>query len=261
MDPWAAAAGSADLVSAPVFGFVAWRMFRRPVPERARLPASQFSLWWAAVGAGALVTGVEGVAGAVGALSFAAAYSAYLVTLLVDAVALWGLVSYLVYIYFGKYHLVELSGFYALFYVAALYYTIARHPYAVYLPAGVPTLEYSYPNAGVVFGFVVLALLIPEILGVVLYVSLLRRTTERTPRYRIVVVSASLVLYFGLAFFAPPASLVPANVWTLGKAMLDVFAAGLAFAAYFPPVWVQRRLGVEPVPGPGRAVPALSGGN
>jgi hypothetical protein len=249
MDPWAAAAGATSLVAAPVYGYVAWRLSKRPVSEAGRLPAAQFSLWWAAVGMGSLVTGVEGLLGAFGRLSLPLAYTAYLLTLVIDSVALWGLVAYLTYIYSGRYHLVKLSAFYAAFYVAALYYTVARHPLGVSEPAGVPTLLYAYPSAGLIFGFVVVGLIVPEVAGAVLYFSLIRKTTDRTLRYRIGLVSAGLFLYFGLAFVAPPASVLLPSAWTLVKAGLAAGAAVLTLIAYFPPARLSARLGVQPVGG------------
>jgi hypothetical protein len=252
-DLWAGVAGATSLLSAPVYGYVAWRLYRRPVPAEARLPAAQFSAWWLAFGVGAAITGVEGVLGAAGRLSLPLAMTAYVLSLLVDSVALWGLVAYLVYIYTGRSRVVLLSAFYATFYVAALFYTVARHPIGVTEPGGVPTLVYAYGSSGVIFAFVVVGLVVPELVGIILYASLLRRTTERTLRYRIALVTTGLVLFFVPAFFSPPGAWVSADVWTVVKAGLDVAGALVVLLAYFPPTAIRRRFRVGrvgvPLPG------------
>jgi hypothetical protein len=259
MDPWASAAGATNLLSTPVYGYVAWRLYKRPVPREAQLPAIQFSAWWIAIAVGAGITGIEGILGASGALTLPLALTAYILTLLIDSVALWGLVAYLLYIYTGRGQVLLLSAFYGAFYLAALYYTVARHAIGVTEVAGVPTLVYANGNSGPVFAFVVLALIVPEVVAVILYASLLRQTTERTLRYRITLVTVALVLYFGLAFFGPPSTWVYADAWTLVKAGLDVFGAIIVLLAYFPPSAVRARLRVGrigvPLPGTDDAAP------
>jgi hypothetical protein len=248
LDIWAYAIGTANLGATPVYAYVGQRLLQRPVPNAARLPAVQFSLWWVGLGVGSLISGLEGVAAGMGWLAFPAAYTAYLLSLLVDTALLWGLVGYLLYIYTGKYHLFELSAFYAVFYVAAIYYVIGREPYAVVLSAGIPTILYHLNSSGPVFGFVAFGLLVPEIVASILYLSLLRRTTDRTRRYRIAMVSVSLWMYFVLAFAGSPSSIPAAETFGLVKALLEVVAALVSLFAFFPPELLQRWLRVEAVP-------------
>jgi hypothetical protein len=249
VDVWAYAVGTANLASTPVYAYVGWRLMQRPMPYAARLPAAQFSIWWIGLGVASLITGLEGIGGGLGILGFPSAFTAYFLTLLVDAALLWGLVGYLAYIYTGKYHLLELSLFYAAFYVAAVDYVIGREPYAVVLSAGVPTLLYHFGDSGPVFGFVAFGLLVPEFVGLVLYLSLIRRTTDRTRRYRIGMVSVSLWSYFLLAFVGTPSSIAAAEAWNLLKAILDVVSALVALVAFFPPAPLRRWLRVDAVPG------------
>jgi hypothetical protein len=250
VDVWIYAIGTASLASTPVYAYVGWRLWQRPMPYSARLPAAQFSIWWLALGVGSLIAGIEGLAGGLGVLGFPTGFTAYLLTVLVDTAALWGLVGYLVYIYTGKYHLLALGAFYAAFYICALDYVIGNEPYAVVFSAGIPTILYHLRNtSGPLFAFVAFGLVVPELVGAGLYVSLLRKTTDRTRRYRIAMVGVSVWMYFLLAFVGTPSSLVAAEVWNLVRAILDVVAAVVALVAFFPPEPLRRWLRVEAVPG------------
>jgi hypothetical protein len=242
-DGWLLATGIADLAATPVYGYVGFRLYQRPVPTPARLPATQFSIWWWGIGVTAAIGGVEGTLASIGALHLTLGLTFYLLTVLVDAVTLWGLVGYLVYLYTGRYHLVALSAFYAAFYVVTLYWIIAGGPSGISLASGTPAVTESHALGGVIVAFVLFGLLGPELVAMVLYASLLRKVSDRTLRYRIAVVTVSLLLFFLVAFI-PGAGGPRAFV----EALFDVLSAIVAFVAFFPPAALQRALGVSAVP-------------
>jgi hypothetical protein len=236
--------GLVDVAVAAAYGYVGNRLLRRPVPQAARLAAYQFSLWWYALGASTAISGLEGILVAAGGLTFPLALTLYLITLLLDCVFLWGLVGYLTYIYTGRHHLVPLSTFYAALYVAALYFVIAQAPYGVVIRQGLPTLHFASSASPALLGFVVFGILVPELAGIVLYLSLYFKTTNRTQRFRIGFVGLGILLWFGLAFITLPATLVNPVAWTIGKAILGGVAALIVLAAYLPPAWLRRSFGV-----------------
>jgi hypothetical protein len=241
-DGWLLAAGLTNLLATPVYLYVGTRLYERPVPSAARLPAAQFSIWWWGIGVSGAIGGIEGILAAFGALQFALGLTLYLVTILGACVFLWGLVGYLLYLYTGRNYLLVLSGFYALFYVITLYWIVASVPNAISVASGSPTVTFAHMLGGPIIFVVVFGLVVPELAAIVLYASLLRRTTERTLRYRIAVVSAALALFFAVGFFTPSGA-----AWTLVRAVLEAVSALLALIAYFPPGRVQRALGVEAV--------------
>jgi hypothetical protein len=231
----------ASFGSAVVYNVVGLSLYRRPVSAGSRLALAQFTAWWCGLGLTVALTGLEAALSAAGDLSLSVAVTVSLISLLLDCVFLWALVDYLVYLYTGRYHFVLVAGFYGLFYVAALYYTILEHPYGLVVRAGVPTLQVMPVTNHLLVLIVVSGLLFPEFIAAFLYLSLLRRTQDRSRRFRITVVSLSIIAWFGLEFFFPTATAGE----TLLRGLLQLIPALLTLMAYFPPGGIRRRFRIS----------------
>jgi hypothetical protein len=93
--------------------------------------------------------------------------------------------------------------------------------------------------------FALLALLIaPEFIGAVLYFTLVFRSRDPTVRYRITLVSWSIILWFGLAALNLPDRLGGGLAVQLFSRSLGVVAALVILLAYYPPRAIRERLGV-----------------
>jgi hypothetical protein len=238
-----------------VYCFVGYRLFQRPVSMEARLASAQFSTFWYAIGVTAALIAFESLLAAAGVLSLSIAVTVGLVSVLIDCVFLWAIVDFLVYVYSGRYHLRLVTGFYCLFYFLALYYTILEHPYAVVIRAGVPSLSETSVGMPALELVVVVGLLFPEFIAAILYLSLLRRTQDRSQRFRITVVGLSIIAWFGLEFFFPSST----TGETFARSLLELIPAFLTLMAYLPPEWMRRRFRITGVPGlpsPSEAPPA-----
>jgi hypothetical protein len=233
---------------AVVYGVVGYRLYLRPVSDEAQFARAQFSIWWYGLGISAAMTGLESVLAAGGVLSLAEAVTVSLITVLIDCVFLWAIVDFMVYLYTGRYYLLPIAGFYGLFYFAALYYTVLEHPYGLVVRAGVPTLLIM-PVNHLLEAVVVVGLVFPEFIAAFLYLSLLRRTEDRSQRFRITVVGVSILLWFGITFFFP-ASTAAEN---LLRGFLQLIPALLTLGAYLPPAWVRRRFRISGIEGPAPA--------
>ncbi len=231
------AAAIVSAVATVGYLYVAFRLYQRPVSPAARLASLQFSLWWGGLGVSAAVTVVELILYLGGGLNLDLAVAFSLFVVLLDVVFLWGLTGYLIYLYTGRYHLVPLSAFYAVFYFAALYWEILGHPYALVVQAGALTLLTQTVHAPALEAFVLLALLVPEIVSAILFLSLVRRSRDPFQRYRILMVGSSILLWFGILAFVPSTTVG----WTLAKGVLEVLPALMCLLAYFPPVGLRRR--------------------
>lgn len=228
---------------AAVYLYVGYRLYRRPVSAGSRLASAQFSLWWAGLGVGVAVGGVELALAAANALPFSMALTLYMVVVLVDCAFLWGLVGFLLYVYSGRYHVVALSVFYAAFYVSVLYYFFSQGPTGLILSAGQPTIVYSNAPIAVLEGPLVVGLVGPEIVGAILYLSLLRRTKDPAQRYRIWLVGGGILLWFGLDVFFPGST----TGWLLARGVAQVIPGLMSLIAFYPPEWARRRYGVTPM--------------
>jgi hypothetical protein len=239
--PAAAAVFVVSVGVAAVYLYVGYRIADRPVAARSRLASYQLALWWAGLGASVAIGGVEIVLAALNLLPFALVLTLYLVGVVVDCVFLWGLVGFLTYVYTGRYHLGEVSLLYAGFYVAYLYWFFSQSPFAVKFLALQPVFQYATPNAvNIPLELVLVVVLIgPELVGAVLYLSLVRRTRDSAQRYRIALVGGGILLWFGLDVILPATT--PA--WLLARTVLEVVPGVMSLIAFYPPEWARRRYG------------------
>lgn len=244
-------------VAAAVYAYVGDRLRRRRVSEEARLAAQLFSLWWLALAGATAITGLTHLAGALGNTDLALHVTLTSVNLLLICAALWGLLYYLVYLFTGrKGAVVPLSVFYAAYYVSLVYYVTSSHPAAVELRRWQAALVYEQPLAGPLFTALVLLLVVPQIVGALAYFTLFFRVRDRTQRYRIGVVSWSIVLWFGSALVAAAAGLGQNDAWQVASRAIGLGAALAILMAYEPPGFLKRRLGVASITDPPPAHPA-----
>jgi hypothetical protein len=243
MDNWAVAVGATDLVAAAFYGYVGRRLSARTVAPDAQFAATQFTLWWYGLAASGIIIAIVNFASTFGALTFPLGMTAYFLTVVVDCLILWGLVGYLTFVYTGRYHLLELTAFYAAFYTAVLYYVFDSAPSSVGLSAGSIAVHGTVVPPAPLVAFVIFGLIVPEFAGVVAYLSLYRRARDPTRRFRILLVGGGLLLWFLAALFTPGT----AAVWGVVRGALEVAGGALSLVAYLPPARLRSRFGVESI--------------
>jgi hypothetical protein len=240
-------AAAGIVVSAAVafaYLYVGFRLADRVVSPSARLASLQLALWWGGLGATVALGGVEIAFALSNALPLALAITLGLVVDLVDCAFLWGLTGFLVYVYTGKYHLLEVSALYAFLFVAAVYYEFSQIPTGVVFRDGAAALTYALAPAPWLAAIIIVVLIGPVLTGAVLYLSLVRRTRVREQRVRIYLVGGGILLWFGLDIIFP--SSTPA--WALAHAAVEVLPALMSLIAFYPPARAQRRWGLTVVP-------------
>jgi hypothetical protein len=237
-----------------VYLYVGFRLYQRPVSPQSKLAATQLALWWGGIGVTTVLGGAEVALAAGGGLTLPLAKTLYLLLILIDCVLLWGLVGYLTYVYTGKYHLVPLSAFYAWFYFTVLYYFFSQRPYAVLIAAGNVDFLYAAKPTPVLEAVLLLGLLGPELVGAILYLSLLRRTADPAQRYRITLVGGGILGWFLIDLLIPSSTIE----WMTVKTILAVIPGVMSLVAYFPPEWARRRYGVTSVSAAGSAGPGAN---
>ncbi len=225
-----------------VYLYFAWRLSQRHVSAGARLASNQFALWWGGIGVTVFLTAVEVALAAGGALNLPGALTLYFLSVLIDCALLWGLTGFLLYVYTGRYRLLELSAFYVAFYVVVLYFVFARVPSGVAWLAGSVTLVYSAPAVPALEVVVVLGLLGPEVVGAILYLTLARRLPAGSAaRLRIWLVGGGILLWFAIDIFVPSST----AAWSLARSILQLVPGAMSLIAYYPPSWARARLSSE----------------
>ncbi len=234
---WATAVVS--FLVAAVYLYFAYRLSQRDVAPGARLASNQFALWWGGIGVTAVVSGIEVALAAAGALALPGALTIYLVSILIDCAFLWGLVGFLVFVYTGRYHLLELTAFYAWFYITVLYFVFLRVPSGVLYSAGAVSLTYSAAAVPLLEVVIVLGLIVPEIVGAILYLSLAGRAPAGSAqRLRIWLVGGGILLWFAIDVFVPSST----AAWGLVRTVLELVPGAMSLIAFYPPSWGPARL-------------------
>ncbi len=238
-----------SVVSAAIYGYVAARLRQRTISNPgARFAWQLFGLWWYSLAATTLVSGFLHLLGAFNIVSLPFFVALTHVNLLLICIALWGLLYYLVYLFTGSQRfLAPLTIFYVLYYVLLVYYITASDPARVEITRWTTQLVYARPITGPFFSLVLILLVFPQILASLAYFTLFFRVREATQRYRVLLVSWCIILWFGSAFVASVTGLSQEDWWQIVSRLIGLGAAlGILFA-YFPPGIIRRRFGIASI--------------
>jgi hypothetical protein len=238
-----------SLVSAAVYGMVGFQLSRRVVSNSASNFAWKlFTLWWFGLGFSTLIAFVFSLLGVIGRPLLPVFVALTYLNLLISCIALWALLYYLIYLFTGKTGiLIPLSAFYLFYFLLLVYYITVSTPNGVEVGRWSTSLKFLYPLTGPLIIIVLLLLVLPQIFGALAYLTLFFRVKERTQKYRILLVSLSLVIWFGLALVAAASGIADQDWWQVLSRAIGLAAALVILMAYRPPGLVQRRLGVASI--------------
>lgn len=243
MDVDALIAGVFSLVGVGIYLFLGVRLANRPVSAHSRLPAGQFALFWIGLAVVTLLGALLSLEAIFVVPSIALVITFVHLEILVLCAVLWGLLGYLTYLYTGRSYLVVWSVWYGALYLV-LTYIITAATKTVTVTQGTVTLQYTNLVGGPVLDVLIALLLAPEFLGALLYFTLVFRSRDPTIRYRVTLVSWSLIAWFGLASINLAGLLGGGFAAQLLDHSLGVIAAIVILLAYYPPRFVRARLRV-----------------
>jgi hypothetical protein len=236
-------------LSAGIYFYVGRVLSRRhsSSPD-TRLAWRLFVVWWYALAATTLSGAILSLLGALGIAGLPLFITITLVNLLATCVALYGLVFYLLYLYTGNRGLLApLSVFYIAYYILLVYYVEASNPIGVAVARWRATLVYQHQIEGPLFQIAILLLLFPPIIGGLAYFMLYFRVKPVTQKYRILLVSWSIIIWFLSTFLASITGFSQYDWWQVVSRLIGLGAALLIMLAYQPPLWVKRRFKVNSI--------------
>jgi len=238
-----------SIASAAIYGYVAARLRQRTISNPgARLAWQLFSLWWYCLAATTLVSGLLHLLGAFNIVSLPPFVALTYVNILLICIALWGLLYYLVYLFTGSRRiLVPLTIFYVLYYALLVYTITAGDPAGVEITRWTTQLVYAHPLTGPFFTLALVLLVFPQILASLAYFTLFFHVREATQRYRILLVSWCIILWFGSALVASVAGLSQEDWWQILSRLIGLGAAVGILLAYLPPEIIRRRFGIASI--------------
>jgi hypothetical protein len=171
-----------------------------------------------------------------------------LVNLLAICVALYGLMYYLLFLFTGNRRLLgPLTVFYIAYYIFLVYYVLASVPVGVQVTRWNATLEYQNLITGPLCLIVLLLLVFPQIIGSLAYFTLYFRVQSPTQKYRVLLVSWSILIWFSSAFLASIVGLSQQDWWQVTSRLIGLGAALAILFAYLPPPWIKRRFNVSSI--------------
>lgn len=218
---------------------------RRPASPEAGTAWFMFVVWWHALAATTLSGAILSLLGALGVLGIPLFTTITLMNLLATCVALYGLMFYLLYLFTGNPRLLgPLTVFYVAYYALLMYYVLLSNPVGVAVNRWGAGLVYQNEVRGPLFLVVLFLLVFPQILGSLAYFMLYFQVKTSTQKYRILLVSWSIIVWFLSSFFASLAGLSGQDWWQVTSRLIGLTAALTILMAYQPPTWVKRQFGV-----------------
>lgn len=235
--------------AAILYGYVGARLWGRKVSADARLAQSLFSFWWFALGAASLAQAVMILMYTTDTLTIAI-YQAFQHVLLIAIMAgLGGLVYYLLYLYTGRRMLwLPVMVYYAILYLVLIALLASYGAPQDIVDNGwrLSTEPQPEPNRPLEVAFFVL-FVGPQLAAAIAYALLYRRATDNTQRYRIALVSGTIIVWFGSSFLTTIAQ-ASRNPGVQAFSILLGLAAGAAILlAYLPPPPWKARWGLRSI--------------
>lgn len=227
--------------------FIALQLGKRSLKEdNDRLAWNAFRVWWFGLGLTTALGALRALIVSAGVDSLIVYVWYGLITTFILCAALWGLLYYLVYLYTGNRALAwPLAIFYIVFFIGLVIYSFfVLQPQSLSLENGTATVNYSVEPTTLytlVLGLIVLA---PQLIASLAYFSLYFRLRDRIQKYRVLLVSGSVFVWFSSPLVALGLSISDAAWWMWVSRVISLLAVLFIYWAYYPPQFIQRRFGV-----------------
>ena len=249
MEPTLLLDGALGVATAALFSFTGRALSRRPERAgQARLAAGAYVAWWHAAAVVTALLALPRILAGLGLLTPGLLEGALLVLVLPLCFGLAALVYYLAFVATGSRRLLlPIAVGYSSFYAALLTYSASRDVTGFVTGPWSLQIVHANPPGGWPFAALLVLLFAPPLLAVLGYLRLYRHAQSPTQRYRIALVSASVVVLLASGIVASEVGLARlAWVHPASRAVALASALGILLA-YVPPTWVRRRLQVKGV--------------
>jgi len=238
-----------SLVSASIYFYVGYRLSQRRIASPdTRLAWNLLIVWWYCLAASTLINGLRNFLGLLNITDLALFITFSQVSLLAICVSLYGLLYYLLYLFTGNRKLLTpLTLFYIVYFILLLYYINSLIPIGITLERWNTSIQYQEEATGPFFIIILLFLIFPQIIGSLAYFTLFFRVENTTQKYRIALVSWSIIIWFGASFLASITGFGQQDWWQITSRLLGLAAALAILMAYEPLPWLKQRLGVTSI--------------
>lgn len=215
-----------------------------------------FILWWFGMAANSGLMALSMLLSTIGLSSLYLFVALSLLGTFAAGFALWGLLSYLLYVYTGNWGPARwVAGFYIAFGLYLVYTVFAFVPLRASLSTWQVLIEYQHTPGPLYPVGLLLLFGLPPILASAAFLRLFFSVKEPSTRYRAVVITLGTFLFFGVPYIMPIIlylfGIITTQLpwWPLTFRLVGIFALLLIYFAYFPPAFVRKQLGVVAVTG------------
>ncbi len=236
------ASAAFGVVAGVLYGAVGYLVMQRRAEGDAQVALRLFGVWWYGLSAVSLIGAAQALAVAVGSRDLSLHLALTHLYLVLICLALWALVYYLVFLFTGRTGaLVPLAVAYLLYYTFLVYLVQASGPTAVATGRWRVDVEFAREVEGPLVTILLVLLVVPQILGALAYFTLYFKVDRPDQKYRIALVSTSIVVWFGSALAVAVVGASESDAWQVASRLIGIAAASAILAAYRPPAWVRRR--------------------
>ncbi|MHB8604358.1 MAG: hypothetical protein ACYDCK_03800 [Thermoplasmatota archaeon] len=237
-----------NLLAAVLVYLIGRHLAHRRVEGPAHLASRLFVVFWYALAADTVVNMATMLAGVYGLATPVVTTVLAFFAVVAVVVTLWGLVYYLVYLFTGRDRVFwPITTFYAVSLIGGAAFIGGLGPSGVALSRWGFAITYTNEPTPLTALLFAVFFLLPPILGALAYATLAFRLREPTQRYRVVFVSSGIFIWFASSLAFSGAGVGETDGWRVVGFAIPLLAIGAIWAAYSPPAWVQRRLGVVPL--------------
>jgi hypothetical protein len=238
-----------SLASAGIYFYVGHSLSqRRVISSEARLAWALFVVWWYALACTSVSGAMLDLLGAIGLASLPLVLTFTQLNLLAICAALYGLMYYLIYLFTGNRKvLAPLTITYILYYVLLIHYLNLSIPISVSVGRWSVAMHYQQQSTGPFVTLILVLLVFPQIIGSLAYFTLFFRVKEATQKYRVALVSWSIIIWFLSSFIASIAGLSEYDWWQILSRLIGLGATLTILMAYQPINWIKNHLGVTAI--------------
>lgn len=224
-----------DALAASVATWIGARLLREPSEGIARRARVRFAVWWLGLAADIVINAATWALYALGVTSVLVVSILTYLAVAALSVMFWGLLSYVLYLYTGRPGAMRVvTWLYTAVGVGAAVLIWTLEPDGVTLSAWGGAIHYVHEPSGATGLGVAIAFLLPPFLSAIAYASLLPRVKDRARRWRIGLVSGSVVAWFGAALVGAAGA---SNVFV--SLVMSVASILGLILAYAPPAWTR----------------------
>ncbi|MEA3190506.1 MAG: hypothetical protein QOD77_1088 [Thermoplasmata archaeon] len=234
MDPAIPVILAISTLSAFVFLVVGRAVTRRAVSPELKSVRDAFGLWWYGLGLTSLLGVLQIAVFVLRGNDIPMLNTIGIVSILALCAALWGLLSYLVFLFTNSQrYRWPLAIAYGLFFVFIVYLIEVLNVQEYHLKGYQLTSDEgeSLQGSALALGFIV-ALLLPQMLAALAYLSLYPKVQDPVQRRRVLLVGLSILIWFGSAFLGLIEALADSPWWQLASRLIGLAAAGVIYYAY-----------------------------